>query len=38
MITFCNALMKHHEMRFGSIWRDFERVEILERVAYHYME
>jgi hypothetical protein len=32
MIAFCNALMGHHEMRFGSIWRDFERVEILRQL------
>src|SRR5262249_41017873 len=33
MIAFCNALMAHHEMRFGSIWRDFERVEILRQLV-----
>lgn len=32
-IAFCNALMAHHEMRFGSIWRDFERVEILRQLV-----
>jgi len=33
MITFCNALMEHHAIRFGSIWRDFERVEILRQLV-----
>ena len=33
MIAFCNALMAHHAMRFGSIWRDFERVEILRQLV-----
>jgi hypothetical protein len=33
MVTFCNALMEHHAMRFGSIWRDFERVEILRKLV-----
>jgi hypothetical protein len=33
MIAFCNALMEHYEMRFGSIWRDFERVEILRKLV-----
>jgi len=33
MITFCNALMEHHATRFGSIWRDFERVEILRKLV-----
>jgi hypothetical protein len=33
MIAFCNALMEHHEMRFSSIWRDFERVEILRQLV-----
>jgi hypothetical protein len=33
VIGFCNALMAHHEMRFGSIWRDFERVEILAELV-----
>src|SRR4029453_7620245 len=32
MIAFCNALMAHHEVRFGSIWRNFERVEILRQL------
>jgi len=32
MVAFCNALMEHHEMRFGSIWRDFERVNILRQL------
>jgi hypothetical protein len=33
MIAFCNALMAHYAMRFGSIWRDFERVEILRQLV-----
>lgn len=33
MIAFCNALMEHHTIRFGSIWRDFERVEILKQLV-----
>jgi hypothetical protein len=33
MIAFCNALIAHREMRFGSIWRDFERVEILRQLV-----
>ena len=32
MIAFCNALIEHHGMRFGSIWRDFERIEILRQL------
>jgi hypothetical protein len=31
MLAFCNALMDHREMRFGTIWRDFERVDILKK-------
>jgi hypothetical protein len=33
VIAFCNALMEHHEMRFGSIWRSFERIEILRKLV-----
>jgi hypothetical protein len=33
MIVFCNTLMAHHEMRFGSVWGDFERVEILRQLV-----
>src|SRR5262249_4543673 len=32
MSAVCNALMEHHEVRFGSIWRNFERVEILRQL------
>jgi hypothetical protein len=33
MIAFCDALMSHHEIRFGSIRRDFERVEVLRELV-----
>jgi hypothetical protein len=32
MVAFCDALMSHHEIRFGSIWRDFERLEVLKEL------
>jgi hypothetical protein len=33
MLTLCNALMEGHAIRFSSIWRDFERVEILRNLV-----
>ncbi|MGH8545875.1 MAG: hypothetical protein ACREX3_20060, partial [Gammaproteobacteria bacterium] len=32
MVAFCDALMSHHEIRFGTIWHDFERLEVLREV------
>ena len=32
-ISFCGALMPHREMRFRSIHRDFERIEILRELV-----
>jgi hypothetical protein len=29
MLAFCNAMMEHHSLRFGSFQRDFARIEIL---------
>lgn len=29
MILFCNSLINFRDVRFNSIWRDFERVEVL---------
>ena len=30
MVSFCNALLNYREHRFGSVRRDFERIEILK--------
>ena len=34
MVNFCNSLISFREIRFGSIWRDFERVEILKDLVF----
>jgi hypothetical protein len=33
MMAFCDALMSHHGIRFGSNWRDFERLEVLRELV-----
>jgi hypothetical protein len=33
IISFCNALMNHREPRFGRIWLDFERIEVLRELV-----
>jgi hypothetical protein len=33
MVAFCGALMSHREIRFGSIWSNFERLEILRELV-----
>ena len=33
MIAFCDALMSHHEISFSSIWRNFERLEVLKELV-----
>ncbi|MFQ5953988.1 MAG: hypothetical protein ACE5JZ_02880 [Kiloniellales bacterium] len=32
MISFCSALIDHRTVRFKSIWRDFERVDIVREL------